>query len=248
MPSFFFTLALDLYRPASVHRRSVVSRLQTYTSAQEVESPTPRDPQSRKGITGSSDLQDLKTEPTNANDWRCDIVSSQRIDMIPASTMSKRGSGGDMANPLAIKGRFEPIDQDEEELGWGVVRLYRDAEETPGLYDDTTSSKAKVGRGVLRKGDGQEPRFQDEDCTMLCILAVPSYLTPSDFLGFVGEKTRDDVSHFRMIKTARSNRYMVLMKFRSGKKAREWRTAWNGKSFDSIEVSSPPTYRDLHIY
>ncbi|RAO65836.1 uncharacterized protein BHQ10_001848 [Talaromyces amestolkiae] len=75
----------------------------------------------------------------------------------------------------------------------------------------------------------------DEDCSILCILAVPSYLSPADFLGFVGEDTRDEVSHFRMIKTARANRYMVLMKFRSGKKAREWQREWNGKVFNSME-------------
>ncbi|CBF85985.1 putative RING and UBP finger domain protein [Aspergillus nidulans FGSC A4] len=73
------------------------------------------------------------------------------------------------------------------------------------------------------------------DCTTLCILAVPSYMSASDLLGFVGEATMDDVSHFRMIRTARANRYMVLMKFRSGKKAREWQKEWNGKVFNSME-------------
>jgi BRCA1-associated protein len=76
----------------------------------------------------------------------------------------------------------------------------------------------------------------DEDCTTLCILAVPSYLSPPDFLGYVGEETRDEVSHFRMIRTARANRYMVLMKFRSGRKAVEWQKEWNGKVFNSMEV------------
>ncbi|KAJ6032707.1 hypothetical protein N7540_003439 [Penicillium herquei] len=74
-----------------------------------------------------------------------------------------------------------------------------------------------------------------DECTTLCILAVPSYLSPSDFLGFVGEKTLDDVSHFRMIRTPRANRYMVLMKFRNGRKASEWQKEWNGKVFNSME-------------
>lgn len=79
---------------------------------------------------------------------------------------------------------------------------------------------------------GQGP---EEDCTTLCILAVPAYLSASDFMGFVGEKTLDEVSHFRMIRTSRANRYMVLMKFRSGKKARDWQKEWNGKVFNSME-------------
>jgi BRCA1-associated protein len=31
---------------------------------------------------------------------------------------------------------------------------------------------------------------------------------------------------------------MVLMKFRSGKKAKEWQKDWNGKVFNSMEVSA----------
>ena len=137
----------------------------------------------------------------------------------------------------ATKGIFEPLGSQQEELGWGVVRLYKDSEETPNLYDAPESYKgSKHGRYGLKTSQENEVPFRDEDCTTLCILAVPSYLTPSDFLGFVGEKTRDEVSHFRMIRTERGNRYMVLMKFRNGRKAREWRRAWNGKPFDGMEV------------
>ncbi|MCJ1280837.1 hypothetical protein MMC26_000154 [Xylographa opegraphella] len=195
--------------------------------------------------------QQHSSTPTGSsisNDWRCDSISLQRIDMLSRTTTGDNeqrdklnghitnglgaGSGG-----LATKGGYEPTELEEDDLGWGVVRLYRDAEETPGLYDEVASNKSsKHGRGVSRLNDSNErPSFKDEDCTTLCILAVPSYLTPSDFLGFVGEKTREEVSHFRMIRTERGNRYMVLMKFRSGKKAREWGKEWNGKVFNSME-------------
>ena len=79
----------------------------------------------------------------------------------------------------------------------------------------------------------------------MCIPAVPSYLTPSDFLGFVGEKTREEVSHFRMVMTGRMNRYLVLMKFRDGNTARRWRKEWDGKVFNSMEVSSPDSASDF---
>jgi BRCA1-associated protein len=127
-----------------------------------------------------------------------------------------QSSGG-----LATKGKFVPSDLKDTEIGWGVVHLYRDGQETPGLHDEVKEANAS---------------FNEEDCTTLCILAVPSYMTPSDFLGFVGEQTREDVSHFRLIKTSRANKYMVLMKFDDAKKAREWRKDWNGKAFNSMEV------------
>ena len=190
---------------------------------------------------GKEGETDFKASTLVAYDWRYDNIAVQRVDMVPIGEGEKHVSinNGLGASPggLATKGRYEPLDLEHDDIGWGIVRLYRDSEETPGLYDDVPFSKgSRGGRSSLRKGDGKAPIFRDEDCTTLCILAVPSYLTPSDFLGFVGEKTRDEVSHFRMIRTERGNRYMVLMKFRSGKRAREWRTEWDGKAFDGMEV------------
>lgn len=255
MPSFFYHIAFDLQSPStpdatkqsslpirlgcSRHPESAVST----TSWRTTEKPIgegPRSPSSELGL------------PTK--DWRFDRIRIQNIDMVPAGTRSKRSSREDPTSHVtegivaghggvATKGRFETIKNEEEDVGWGVVRLFRDAEETPGLYDAAATSKSKGYRGFLRSKDDEAPCFRDEDCTTLCILAVPSYLTPSDFLGFVGEKTRDVVSHFRMVRTERGNRYMVLMRFRSGKTAREWRREWNGKPFDSMEVSASISMR-----
>jgi len=183
-------------------------------------------------------------------DWRFSRVAMESINMASPETHTgarARGRSVSFSNNgigvgsggLATKGRFVPTDSRNTELGWGIVHLYRDAEETPGLYDMT---EGKPSSGGSSKADEDAPTTDNnkgalpDDCTTLCILAVPSYLTPSDFLGFVGEKTRDQVSHFRMIRTGRINRYMVLMKFRGPAMAREWRSEWNGKAFNSMEV------------
>lgn len=146
---------------------------------------------------------------------------------------------GSSANGLQTKGRYEPLDQQVSDTAWGVVHLYRDADETPGLYGDSFLSQPSnpwYSRALKDNKDITHPPAADQDCTTLCILAVPSYMAPSDFLGFIGEETREQVSHFRMIRTARANRYMVLIRFRDGKTARKWQKAWNGKVFNSMEV------------
>lgn len=104
-----------------------------------------------------------------------------------------------------------------------------------GLAGAAQSGAAGLAEYPFPETASSSTQTPDEDCTTLCILAVPSYLSPPDFLGFIGQKTMDDVSHFRMIRTARANRYMVLMKFRSGRKAKEWQKEWNGHVFNSIE-------------
>jgi BRCA1-associated protein len=136
---------------------------------------------------------------------------------------------------VATKGVFIPSDPKNTDVGYGIVHLYRDIKETAGLYeDDVVASKIPESPQADRTN-----KFDADQCTTLCILAVPSYMTPSDLLGYVGEKTREEVSHFRLIRTGRTNKYMVLMKFRDAKKAKEWQKAWDGKPFNSMEVSSP---------
>ncbi|OWY43006.1 RING-10 protein [Alternaria alternata] len=169
-----------------------------------------------------------RTQSFAHRDWRFDTISILSIDMNPTSTELDRTRANHLKHPshapntggLATKGKFIPSEPENTEVGWGVVHLYRDGQETPGLYDEV---------------DGASKEFNEEDCTTLCILAVPSYMTPSDFLGFMGEQTREEVSHFRLIRTSRANKYMVLMKFREAERARAWRKEWDGKAFNSME-------------
>lgn len=126
----------------------------------------------------------------------------------------------------ATKARYVPTSRDKTDLGWGIVHLYREGEETPALSFPP------------QHGAEQAP---DLDCTTLCIPAVPSYLSPNDFLGFVGDRWREQISHYRMVMTERMNRYLVLLKFRDGKRARLFRREFDGRVFNDIEASSLPT-------
>lgn len=240
-------------RDPTVHREKATESSGSKTGIQGPRNDVQEGPDVSPEHQGS-----VSTIGVRAHDWRYDRISVQSIDMLPAeqtvnnkSSVSRHISNGIGAGSggLATKGRYEATEREDIELGWGIVHLYRDAEETPGLNQEVTSTRSSRNhKSLSRKNDhADEPSFTDEDCTTLCILAVPSYLTPSDFLGFVGETTRDDVSHFRMIRTERVNRYMVLMKFRNGRKAREWRKEWNGKAFNSMEVGLIPCRCAVHV-
>ena len=161
-----------------------------------------------------------------ATDYRYDAVSIESIDMESSKgQLVKSGASG-----LHTKAVYIPSDPKTTEVGWGVVHLYRDTEENP-----TVDTDAGARRSVERtRGDAGE-QFDPEDCTTLCILAVPSWMMPSDLLGFVGDQAREDVSHFRLIRTGRANKYMVLLKFRSPKRAKDWQKAYNGRLFSVAE-------------
>lgn len=182
-------------------------------------SPVPFDNTPTKSGPGSSTTKTFVAQ----QDWRFDTISILGIDMLPSNngdTSRQALKHAATSGGLATKGKFIPSEPKNTEVGWGIVHLFRDGRDTPELHDDV---------------EGSHEPFNQEDCTTLCILAVPSYMTPSDFLGFVGEQTREDVSHFRLIRTSRANKYMVLMKFRGSAKARAWKKEWNGRAFNSME-------------
>ncbi|KAL0941895.1 zn-finger in ubiquitin-hydrolase [Colletotrichum truncatum] len=165
---------------------------------------------------------------TAVRDWRFGQLSIQSIDLEGNSDqMAAEGASSSAAlgvGPTFVgtttKAKYVPLETKNTDIGWGVVHFYREEEETPEL-------------GLPHSEDDSN---KTEDCTTLCIPAVPSYLTPSDFLGYVGEKWRDDISHYRMVMTARMNRYLVLLKFRDSDRARKWQREFDGKVFNSMEA------------
>jgi len=178
-------------------------------------------------------LSKKPTEPVEVvkKDWRfaklcIDSVNMEtgetqpRVEARPAQRPTAPGA------TLPLTARYTPTNPKTTQFGWGVVHLYRDEDEIPEI--GVAGQESKIDAGIA---------FLDKDCTTLCILAVPSYMTPSDLLGWVGEETRDQVSHFRLVRSDRSNRFMVLLKFRESSAAKKWQRDWNGKLFNSMEVS-----------
>ncbi|KAI2636706.1 Zn-finger in ubiquitin-hydrolase [Xylaria nigripes] len=173
---------------------------------------------------------------TAVRDWRFGRISVASIDFddyitddtmpeTPVTTSAAATVGPSMGTTgKAAKGTYiQLMVAKDTNLGWGIVHLYREGKETSDLHLATQE--------VLQAEKSQA----QPDYTTVCIPAVPSYLSPSDFLGFIGDKWREHVSHYRMVMTGRMNRYMVLMKFRDSKQARIFGREFDGKVFNLVE-------------
>ncbi|KAA8906126.1 putative RING and UBP finger domain protein [Sphaerosporella brunnea] len=233
MPSYFFHLLFELYDSRSPYCKNLpelshLTKLQL--SSLPLWIPPPGTdifagslPVHSKGSLstatfkhGQKKSKSKEKEFDRHPDWRFGPVSVELIDMAPAtSSLDVTLSAG----TAAPKARFVPLETANTEFGYGVVHLYRDAHETPGA----NTPKAEIGD------------LDDDALKTVAILAVPSYMSPSDFMGFVGEGTRDTVSHLRMVRTGKANRYMVLMRFRDKEGARQFVADFNGKVFNSME-------------
>lgn len=193
-----------------------------------------------------NDATSMPASPAAAAGQSSMVVGSTEQHMRAGNGLVvNRARGGQV-----LRGRFERSDgqdsgvhgggQRQQADGWGVVRLLREGEKSP-----TPSSSAVGTAGSSRSSTTEDhpSTVRDEalthspvDRTILCIPAVPAYMAPSDFLDFVGNKTREVVTHFRMIITEHVGRYMVLMKFRVAEDATAWRAEFDGKVFNGVEV------------
>lgn len=127
--------------------------------------------------------------------------------------------------PAGVFDPLTPLVSGESSFGHGIIHLYRDPKDSA----DIMSSKAAASRPSRIASDAI-------DQTILCVLAVPSYMTPSDFLNFAAP-VRDYVSHFRLLRdTTAPNKFMVLMKFLDPVAARDFYKQYNGRPFSSMEV------------
>ena len=157
-----------------------------------------------------------------SQDWRLGDIDIITVDLDDMNTDQPKGEptiGKSLANTLGpLLSKY---------MGYGCIRLYRDGD---GDDDHDVQSSAD-------NYDNDKTSSNDENATV-AILAVPSYFSPADLLGFIGSKAQEDVLHIRMIKTSAVNRFMILIKFRDSTKAKEFHKEYNGKLFNSMEAES----------
>lgn len=118
-------------------------------------------------------------------------------------------------NPSQSNMRNEPLKA--RSLGKGVIRIYREYEED------------------ILPNSSQDQIIHPDDETMVCIVAIPTYLTITDLLGFLGETYVSHITHLRILKSEKPNRFIALVKFNDVVKTAEFQYKFNGKAFNSME-------------
>ncbi|KXN86555.1 hypothetical protein AN958_09859 [Leucoagaricus sp. SymC.cos] len=104
----------------------------------------------------------------------------------------------------------------------GIVHIFRDSGKHP-----------KPGELVKRASE-LLPESDDAGVT-LGVLAVPSWMTSSDFLTFIGPAV-ESVAHLRIIRDSAPNRSIALIGFTNPADAADFVEQYNGKPFNSMEV------------
>ncbi|KAJ2838292.1 hypothetical protein J3B01_001522 [Coemansia erecta] len=114
----------------------------------------------------------------------------------------------------------------------GILRLYR----THGEHADP---ECLNGQSSERQSSAES----DERPHTLAVLAVPGYMTPTDFLSFTAAFSTS-IKHIRVVRDSSPSHYMILLQFRSLQSADEFYAYYNGKTFSPLE---PETCHVVYI-
>ncbi|OMJ21105.1 RING finger protein ETP1-like protein [Smittium culicis] len=151
------------------------------------------------------------------------------------------------ATTVVPMGIFEIIPSDISEYELGVLHLYRS-------NISSQSSKIEIDKNSLK--NYHEPEAKEyllqpgvsindpsQNGKVISVLAVPAYMTPSDFVSYAGI-FRKKISQFRVIRNSSINNYMVIIKFKFSEDAKNFYNYFNGKSFSPLE---PETCHVVYI-
>lgn len=129
-------------------------------------------------------------------------------------------------------------------LGQGIIRLYREYEDADDNDDESKNTRPGSTGDTISNDTVSSETSKDGDATMVAIIALPTYFTATDLLGFIGEYYMKHISHIRILKSEKPNRFLVMIKFRDIVKAAEFQFKFNGKSFNSME---PEKCHVIHV-
>ncbi|KAI9500513.1 hypothetical protein GGI25_001633 [Coemansia spiralis] len=121
-----------------------------------------------------------------------------------------------------LLGVFEPLPECSATCQVGILRLYRSDTKDQRTLSDTSKQP--------------EDAPHNDQCagTVLAVLAVPGYMTPTDFLSFAGPFA-SNIDHVRVVRDDSPNHYMILLKFRDQPNADDFYSYYNGKTFSPLE-------------
>ncbi|KAJ6785866.1 hypothetical protein PWT90_10891 [Aphanocladium album] len=234
MPSYFYHLKFELYPtsdPTATGTAPPAHDIWLPPTQASVFDDLPTHQQPPQ--SDSTDTKERRRGRTKTLDWRFGRVSIETMDPTEAQAQAETSRAAPSLGPsfsgpgTATKATCVRLKTHRTNVGWGVVHFYRDEQESTVLrLPEADQLGAPTGAGAEE---------EEEDCSTLCIPAVPAYMSPGDLWGFVGERWRQDISHCRMVMTSKMNRYLVLLKFRHSKVAREWKKTFDGTVFNTME-------------
>ncbi|KZT06033.1 zf-UBP-domain-containing protein [Laetiporus sulphureus 93-53] len=214
----------------------------------------------RYTLTNDYKPEDISS-PSEPRDYRFGPIKIDWVDCtsgdMNGSAMKKTGVGKEKERGRGdpVTASFVPHTQAGDKSGFtnlpeGIVHIYRDVSKPiESLQGPSSAAPPNSEEHSPTPSSNAEHNADQDACSkhlVLGVLAVPSWMTPSDFLAFVAPAA-EGISHLRMIRDSAPNRSIVVLKFREASEAAEFAEAYNGRAFNSMESEICHVVRILSI-
>lgn len=164
------------------------------------------------------------------------ISSRDALNTLSGESNSKPMATSSTSFPSSETMQQQPTTGETTLTSSGIVHLFRHAFPRPAIDASNTASKRIIDGSPSKSAAsyltasvviaGSPP--DESDGTLACVLAVPSWMTPADFLQFVSGSA-EDLECLRMIRDVSPSRSIVLLKFRLKEEADAFIETFNGK-------------------
>lgn len=125
---------------------------------------------------------------------------------------------------------FQQFSSGTTDFPEGIVHIFREA--PIARTDELSPHSPSTSKAILPSAGNS---LVSDDQTLVAVLAVPSWMTPSDFLAFVAPAA-ESMAHLRLIRDSQPNRTMVIIQFRESTNATEFIEEFNGRQYNTVEV------------
>ena len=156
------------------------------------------------------------------------VARFQKLDSFKVDDANPNPNPNPNPNRASKGERFHGMHLGVAQVSFGIVHLYRDNQEATAASPSTDQPAPASAQPV-------ENLLSDADFgSTLAVLAVPSFMTASDFLSFV-EPAAEAICHLRMIRDIQPNRCMVLIQFRDSSDAEDFHKLYHGQPFNAMD-------------
>jgi len=155
-----------------------------------------------------------------------------------ASSSSDETTTTTTTNPL-----FFSCGNPRVEIVTGFIHLYTNhrVPRSSATSPTTPTTPVTTATTIIEDDDVDEDNHKNaslkesqNDQNMLCVVAVPSFISISDFYTFV-QSFSSHISHMTILRDEMPNRYMILLTFDNESSMNDFYEQFNGKPFNSFD-------------
>lgn len=172
------------------------------------------------------------------------IIINELTDLLVHEELNKRLYVGSVPVPMdndnnsesiithtSSSTNYYPFISGHTEISSGIIHIFRELSKRHPTLPDEGGERVHVYRQFNEEDSSLGVLYEFLDDSVLLVLAIPTTLSPAEFLHFVGSDFVNCIERVRLVRDAAPNRYMAIIKFATPEMALNFSQERDGQAF-----------------